>query len=68
MYKLIQLSLFISIIFSSCSTSKKIAALKPEPDDAESLVYDHTSSFISLPVTIKLKDVENQQNLEWINL
>jgi len=62
MYKLIQLSLFISIIFSSCSTSKKIAALKPEPDDAESLVYDHTSSFISLPVTIKLKDVENQIN------
>ncbi len=62
MYKFIQLSFFISIIFSSCSSTQKIAALKPEPDDAESLVYDHTSSFISLPVTIKIKDVENQIN------
>jgi len=62
MYKLIQLSFFVAIILSSCSSTKKIAALKPEPDDAVPLVYEQTSSFISLPVTIKLKDVENQIN------
>jgi hypothetical protein len=62
MYKLIQLSFFVVIIFSSCSSTKKIAALKPEPDDAGPLTYENTASFINLPVTIKLKDVENQIN------
>jgi hypothetical protein len=62
MYKLIQLSFFVVIIFSSCSSTQKIAALKPEPDDAGPLTYENTASFINLPVTIKLKDVENQIN------
>lgn len=56
---------FISLIvlfLSSCSSSKKIAALKPEPDDASPLVYDNSPSFVSLPIVIKLKDVENQIN------
>ncbi|MEZ7497461.1 DUF4403 family protein [Flavobacterium sp. Arc3] len=49
-------------LFSSCSPSQKISSLKPEPDDASPLVYDNTPSFISLPITIKLKDIENQTN------
>lgn len=56
---------FISLIgffLSSCSTSKKIAALKPEPDDASPLVYDNATSFVSLPITLQVKDVENQIN------
>ena len=52
--------LFLSI--SSCSTSNKIAALKPEPDDASPLVYETSPSFINLPISVKLKDVENQTN------
>lgn len=52
----------ISFIFSSCSSTQKIAALKPEPDDALPLVYENTPSFVSLPINIKLKDVENQLN------
>lgn len=58
----------ITIIFliisslSSCSTSNKIAALKPEPDDASPLLYDNTPSFINLPISVKIKDIENQTN------
>lgn len=50
------------LFFASCSTTQKIAALKPEPDDASPLVYENTTSFIDLPVSIKLKDIENQTN------
>ncbi len=53
--------LFI-ILLSSCATTNKIAALKPEPDDASPLVYENNPSFINLPIRIKLKDVENQTN------
>ncbi|MFI0492211.1 DUF4403 family protein [Flavobacterium sp.] len=51
------------IIVSSCATSNKIAALKPEPDDASPLVYENTPSFINLPISIKLKDIENKTNM-----
>ncbi len=54
---------FLSVIILwSCSSSQKIATLKPEPDDASPLIYDNSPSFVSLPVTIKLKDIENQTN------
>jgi hypothetical protein len=57
------LVIFIAIgALSGCSSSQKIAALKPEPDDAAPLLYDNAPSFINLPIKIKLKDVENQVN------
>jgi hypothetical protein len=64
MLKLLPILLAFLIIFlvSSCSTSNKIAALKPEPDDASPLIYETTPSFINLPISVKLKDVENQTN------
>ncbi|MFB9108844.1 DUF4403 family protein [Flavobacterium gyeonganense] len=55
--------LFIILtLFISCSTSQKLATLKPEPDDASPLIYDSNPSFINLPITVKLKDIENQTN------
>ena len=57
--------LFISLLMiflSSCSTTNKIASLKPESDDANPLVYETTPSFINLPISVKLKDVESQTN------
>ena len=45
-----------------CSTTNQIAALKPEPDDASPIVYENATSFISLPIKIKLKDIESQTN------
>jgi hypothetical protein len=54
----------VLILTSSCSsTSQKIEALKPEPDDAVPLTYSSIPSFINLPVSIKLKDIENQTNI-----
>jgi len=51
------------LLISSCATTtSKIAALKPEPDDATPLVYDNTPSFINLPVSVNLKDIENKTN------
>lgn len=65
--KMLKFLSFISVILilfliSSCSTSNKIAALKPEPDDASPLVYENTPSYINLPISVKLKDIENQTN------
>ena len=52
-----------SILFvSSCATTNKIDALKPEPDDATPLVYENTASYINMPISVKLKDIENQTN------
>lgn len=50
------------LLFCDCSPSQKITALKPEPDTTSPLVYETTTSFINLPVSIKLKDIENQTN------
>lgn len=49
-------------LLGGCSTTQKIAALKPEPDDASPLVYESAVSYITIPVSIKLKDIENQTN------
>lgn len=62
MYKSLIFSFLLSIIFLNCTSTKKIAALKPEPDDASPLIYDNATSFVNLPVSIQLKDVENQLN------
>lgn len=49
-------------ILTSCSSTNKINALRPEPEDASPLIYDNKPSFISLPVALKIKDIENQTN------
>ena len=62
MRKSLFLSFAAAILLSGCSSTQKIAALKPEPEDASPLLYDNAVSFIDLPIKIKLKDVENQTN------
>lgn len=52
----------LSLTASCSSVSQKIEALKPEPDDAVPLTYTSTPSYINLPVSVKLKDIENQTN------
>lgn len=62
-YILIPILLFILVVFlSSCSTAKKLDLVKPEPDNAEPIDYETTTSFVNLPVTVKIKDIENQTN------
>lgn len=55
------LAFFCSLLLS-CSTSQKIDTLRPEPDDASPIVYENTPSFINLPISVKLKDIENKTN------
>ncbi|WP_308991585.1 DUF4403 family protein [Mariniflexile litorale] len=37
--------------------------LKPEPEETMPLVLNHVPSFINVPVSVKLKDIENQINV-----
>lgn len=64
MLKINSLLTFITVflLLSGCSSTQKIAALKPEPDNAAPLVYENATSFIDIPVAIKLKDIENHTN------
>ncbi|RZJ35808.1 MAG: DUF4403 family protein [Flavobacterium sp.] len=56
------LTLLGALFLTGCASTKKIEAMKPEPDNAEPLVYENAVSYINLPVTVRLKDVENQAN------
>ena len=55
-------TILLFLIVSSCSTTAKIEAMKPEPDDASLLVYENAYSYINMPISIKLKDIENKTN------
>ncbi|MFP9112506.1 DUF4403 family protein [Flavobacterium sp. RHBU_3] len=51
-----------AVLLTGCGTAKKIAALKPEPGNTTDVVYKQTTSFISLPVSVTVADIENQTN------
>lgn len=53
---------FVVFFASSCATGKKIDTIKPEPDLKTPVVYESQISFLKLPVTIELKDIEHQIN------
>jgi len=51
------------MLFSACSSSKKLATLKPvRTMDAGELVTENAYSFINIPVSIQLKDIETFTN------
>ncbi|WP_396181688.1 DUF4403 family protein, partial [Flavobacterium sp.] len=52
----------LSIGIFSCSTSKKIEALKPEPSNNAPIVYSNKTSLISMPMEVSIKEVEYQLN------
>lgn len=54
--------LAFSALLTGCGTTKKIEALKPEPSNNAPLVYQSTTSFINLPVSITIADIESQVN------
>jgi Domain of unknown function (DUF4403) len=53
---------FLSLLLYNCSTTQKIELMKPEPDEASKITYPITSSYISFPVSLTVKDIENQTN------
>ncbi|HJR99446.1 MAG TPA: DUF4403 family protein [Flavobacterium sp.] len=63
MKKIVSSLILINLLFLiGCTSTHKIATLKPEPDDASPIVYKNVPSFINLPISIKLKDIENKTN------
>lgn len=61
MKKIILFLTAISVL-GCASTAKKIEALKPEPGNAAPVAYESATSFINMPVTIALADIEGQLN------
>ena len=57
---LLIIAIFFLVLFGfiGCSTLQKIETLKPEPDEAKSVAVESETSFINVPVTIKIKDIE----------
>lgn len=58
--KLTTLIIFFSLF--GCSSTNKIATIKPEPSKNVSVVYKTNTSFVSMPMEISLKEIENQLN------
>jgi Domain of unknown function (DUF4403) len=50
------------LFLTGCATTQKIEVMKPQPDQAAPIKYPITSSYISFPITITVKDIENQTN------
>ena len=53
---------FLAFTLSNCGSASKIEALKPTADNAAPLLYDAAPSYINMPISIRLQDVENQIN------
>ncbi len=56
------LSLIVISFLFSCSSSKKIEALKPEPSYSNEVVYDKQTSYLNLPVEVSVADLQTQTN------
>lgn len=52
----------INMVLFSCSTSKKIEALKPEPSNNAPIVYSNKTSLIAMPMEVSMKEVEYHLN------
>jgi len=55
-------------LFFSCATTQKIETMKPEPNAAEFINYMAETSFIHLPITLTIKEIEKQINKQLTGL
>jgi hypothetical protein len=56
------------LLFISCSTSKKIEAIRPEADQSSNIAYTAKTSYIGMPVAIEIADIQNILNKTIQNL
>lgn len=56
------------LLVVGCATAPKLQTMMPEKTEAEPLKYQYLTSFLSLPVNIKLKDIQNQINKNFSGL
>lgn len=59
---LILISLLLLSALFGCSSTNKIATIKPEPSQNTPMAYKTTTSFVSMPMEVSLKEIENQLN------
>lgn len=57
-----------SLIIFSCASTQKLETMKPEPNAAASIKYMSETSFVHLPITLTLKDIEKQINKQLTGL
>lgn len=62
------LTLFIYLLVTSCSTTSKLATLKPEPSQNVPMAYKTNTSFVTMPMQISLKEIENQLNKSLVDI
>ncbi len=55
-------AIILILVVSSCAPANKLVALKPEPSQNAVMAYNTTTSFVSMPLEISLKEIENQLN------
>jgi hypothetical protein len=56
-------SLFYTFfILVSCGTTNKIEALRPSPSNDAPIVFKNKTSFVAMPITISLSEIEHQLN------
>ena len=55
-------AIILILIVSSCAPTNKLVALKPEPSKNVAMAYNTTTSFVSMPLEISLKEIESQLN------
>lgn len=67
-FRLFPFLIVIVLLVSSCGTTNKIEALKPLPSDDSPMVYKSSTSFVSMPLEISLKEIEKQLNKKMTGL
>ncbi len=55
-------AIILILIVFSCAPTNKLVALKPEPSKNVAMAYNTTTSFVSMPLEISLKEIESQLN------
>jgi hypothetical protein len=50
------------ILLFGCAPTNNLATLKPEPSTNSPMAYKTSTSFVSMPMEISLKEIENQLN------
>jgi len=58
----VSFTIFLVFMLYNCGSTNKIEALKPYPSNNDPIAYKSTTSTISMPMEITLKEIENQLN------
>jgi hypothetical protein len=66
--KLTIVTLFFSLLITGCGSTSKLATLKPEPSQNAPMAYKTNTSFVTMPMQISLKEIENQLNKSLVDI